>query len=136
MAVDQIEYKLYQYTDDDTRTWTVRCDKTWGDNAESGLGTANDADPRFSYFSRRYHPRYIILSDVTTGRKTRRVCGTNDCTAYSGVNAGGIAHVGDTKFEVSLPIPGSASAVTYKRVKRWGENKPSNDTIRNYPEHA
>jgi hypothetical protein len=136
MAAEQIQYGLFHYTDDNSHGWTVRCDRDWGTNADSGLSAQVDGEKRFEYFSKRFHPRYAILSDSTTGRKTRRICGTNDCTAYAGVNAGGIAHVGDTRYELQVPVPGLAGTVTYKRVKRWPENLPSDEQPRNFDDHA
>lgn len=136
MPADQISYRKYRYTDDSSHHWTVRCDSAWGDNADSGLADFVPGDPPLEYFSRRYHPRYAILVDDTTGRKTRRICGTNDCTAYAGVNAGGVAHVGDNRYELAIPVPGLAGTVTYRRVKKWPENLPSEEQPRNFDEHA
>jgi len=131
---DQITYKLYQYTDEVSHHWTVRCDADWGDNPDSGLNDFSPGDPKLQYFGKRYHPRYIILQDDATGRRTRRVCGTNDCTAWAGVNAGGTGGVGNNRYDLALPIPGTAAAVTYRRVKRYAENMPAEAQPRNFPE--
>jgi hypothetical protein len=123
MAAEQISFGRFRYTDDDGHFWTVRCDIDWGNNADSGLSAAVDGDPVLQYVSKRFHPRYAILQDTSGSslRVTRRVCGTVGCTAYSGVNAGGIAHVGDTRYETTVPIPGAATRATYKRIDTWGE---------------
>lgn len=134
---DQIQYGLFQYTDEVSHHWTVRCDQAWGENADSGLAAYSPGDPPFQYFSKRFHPRYIILTDPTTGRSTRRICGTNDCTAWGGVNAGGVGGVGNNAYELNLPIPGAAGTVTYRRSKRYPENMPSEQRGRRpFDEHA
>lgn len=134
---DQITYGLFRYTDEVSHHWTVRCDTEWGQNADSGLSAAVAGDPPLQYFSKRFHPRYIILTDDTTGRSTRRICGTNDCTAWGGVNAGGVGGVGNNRYDLSIPIPGNAGTVTYTRSKRYPENMPSERRgLRPFTEHA
>lgn len=123
MAAEQISFGWFQYTDNDGHHRSVRCDLDWGNNADSGLGDVVDGDPILTYVSKRQHPRYVVLTDTSggSGRSTKRVCGTKDCTAYAGVNAGGIDHVGDTRYETTIVIPGAATRATYKRTNTWDE---------------
>lgn len=131
---NQVQYGLFQYTDELSRRWTIRCDREWGANPDSGLGAWSPRDARFGYFSKRYHPRYAILQDPVTGRVTRRICGTNDCMAYAGANAGGVAGVGNDRYELSIPVMGGGGNVTYQRIDQYPENRPAEKEPRNFPE--
>src|ERR1051325_1525537 len=124
MAATNVQFGLFTYTDDGGVSWTVRCDKAWGNNADSGL-TAFAADqPRMEYKSKRYHPRYAILTDLTTGRSTRRICGTTACDAWA-----------EAGYTTTIGEPGLAGAVTYTRTGRYAEHKPQDKSAPNFPEH-
>jgi len=125
MAATNTQFGLFTYTDDGGKAWTVRCDKAWGASGDSGL-TAFVADqPRFEYKSRRYHPRYAILTDLTTGRSTRKICGTTAAAAWA-----------TSPYTHAETEPGLAGTVTYTRTGRYAEHQPQDKSAPNIPEHA
>lgn len=103
------DFKWYRYTDDDGNFWSVKADKTWGDNAESGLAAFNDADPVFIK-SRAHHPRYIELIEPATGRTTTRVVGTLAADAWS-----------EAGYTLAIPVRGLATTVTFNRARKVRE---------------
>jgi hypothetical protein len=125
MAATNTQFGLFTYLDDNGHAWNVRCDKAWGANTDSGLTAPVTDQPRFEYKSRRYHPRYAILTDLTTGRSTRKVCGTPTAAAY--------ATAGYTHAETE---PGIAATVTYTRTGRYAEKQPQDKSAPNIPLHA
>lgn len=82
MPADAVDYGYYRYTDAFGNHWSVKTDITWGDNAESGLATANTDDP-VMVTSRSLRPRKIFLQDLTSGRVTSRVVGTYTADAWA-----------------------------------------------------
>ena len=77
-----VDYKWYQYTCDDGTFRSVKVDKTWGDDADSGFGAFDAADPVL-YVSTFEHPRFVMMQDPATGRKKKLYCGTNTATAFT-----------------------------------------------------
>lgn len=82
MPADAIDFKYYQYVDAFGNTWSVKVDKTWGDNADAGFGAASTADP-VMVKSPSLRPRMIFLQDPTSARVTSRVVATTTATAWS-----------------------------------------------------
>lgn len=97
-----IDYKWYQYEANDARTFSVKVDKTWGDDADSGLAAFDTADPVLPVSGSRSHPRFVVLIDPLTGRTKKKVVGT--LTAFNAI---------DGTFTQVFKEPGLAGDVTY-----------------------
>lgn len=100
MAVDLRNFQWYQYTDNKSRTWALRADKTMGDNAAFGLGAFDPADPPFGPQSRRHSPRKAVYQDPATFRTRVVIVGTS-------------AALATLPATISVEVPGSATNVTY-----------------------
>lgn len=113
----------FQYTDGLGRTWAVKVDKNWGNNADSGLvaygggGPALGSDLPFPVNSRRSRLRQGVYkleaggtsTNTTVGfATTKRVLGTS--TAAAGVSgyvltAGAEGIAGSVLYRLSHVIP-------------------------------
>jgi hypothetical protein len=75
-AGNAIDFEWFRYTEDNGTTfWSVKTDKDWGGNAQSGLAPFNAADPVWPR-STRYRLRKCVLQDPVSTRRTERVLGT------------------------------------------------------------
>jgi len=120
---DAVSWKWYQYEDDDGGNWSVRVDKTWGDDADSGLAAFDTADPVLNVSGKRSHPRFVILIDLLTGRTKRKVVGTPAAMA---------AITGS--FTQTFKEPGLAGNVTYSFKAKVKERIQTPGGIYNMPE--
>jgi hypothetical protein len=116
-----VDFKWYQYTADDASTWSYKTDKTWGDNAASGMGAFSAADPVWPKGA-RYRARQVVLQDLVSGRRTLRVLGTAAATA------------GVSGATVTAPVRGAAGTVTLTSLGIQGEKRPRASTIISKPE--
>ena len=130
VAAANVQFGLFTYTDGQSRSWTIRCDKVWGNNANSGLAAlANPPAPRMPHFSKRYHCRYALFYDPATLRTIRKVAGNLTSAAATGVLAG-------NTFTYSREEPGEAAAVVYNWYGLYPEHLPGTKPGVNFPEHA
>lgn len=119
---DAVDFKYYQYTDDSGGTWSVKVDKTWGDNVDADFAAHSTGDvvmPRSS----RFRPRTIVLQDLTSGRKTTRVVGSLTADAWT-----------DNPYTTTGKFRGLAGAVTLTKIDQRGEHLPRSRTINSMPE--
>lgn len=121
---DAVDFKYYQYTDDVGGTWSVKQDKTWGDNADAGFGAADQADP-VMVASPSLRPRTIILQDPDSARMTSRVVGS--VTADAWTTAG---------YTTTINFRGLAAGVVASKVDQRGEHIRRKRTIISKPEPA
>lgn len=119
---DAVDYKYYQYTDDTGGTWSVKQDKTWGDDADAGFSAADTSDPTM-VASPSLRPRSITLQDLVSGRKTTRVVG--DVTATAWTTAG---------YTTTINFRGLAAAVVATKIDQRGEHIRRSRTINSMPE--
>jgi hypothetical protein len=118
-----IDYKWYRYTDNDGRTFAVKQDKTWGDDADSGLAAFNTDDPVLPVSGARNHPRFVVLVDVLTGRTKKKVVGT--LAAFAAI---------DGTFTQVFKEPGLAGDVTYSYYGKVNEHFSRVGPITSKPE--
>lgn len=119
---DAVDFKYYQYIDDTTGTWSVKVDKTWGDNIESGFGPASSTDP-VMVSSPSLRPRTIELQDLVSGRTTIRATGAVTATAWT--TAG---------YTTTIKFRGLAASVVGTKVDQRGEHIRRRRTINSMPE--
>lgn len=119
---DAVDFKYYQYTADDGSTWSVKVDKTWGDDADAGFGAADAADP-VMVNSPALRPRTIQLQDPTSARQTSRVVGS--LTADAWTTAG---------YTTTVNFRGLATGVTAEKIGQRGEHIRRKRTIVSKPE--
>lgn len=103
-TADAVDYKWYRYTLNDGTFRSVKVDKTWGDDADSGFAAFNKADPVLRCTGSE-HPRYVMMQDPATGRKKRLYCGTKTATAFT-----------DPAFTQTTTYRGLAGAVTLEAI--------------------
>lgn len=108
-AANATDFKWYRYTADDGSFWAVKVDKTWGDDADSGLGAFNAADPAISRGG-GFQPRTITLQDAVSTRTTQRVVGTTTATAWT-----------TSGFTQTVPVRGQDGTVTLTKIANNGE---------------
>lgn len=108
-----VDFKYYQYTADDGTTWSVKVDKTWGDNAAAGFGAMDPADPVFPRTG-RYRPRQVRLQDMVSTRTTQRVVGSNAVDLWT--------VKGET---VTSVVRGAAGTVTLTKIGKIDERIPT-----------
>lgn len=121
---DAVDYKYYQYTDDFGNTWSVKQDKTWGDNADAGFGAYNAADA-VMVKSPSLRPREILLQDPTSARITSRVVATTTATAWSSGN-----------YTTTVKFRGLATGVVCTKFQNRGEHIRKPRAINSKPEPA
>jgi len=122
MAVGEaVDFKWYRYTDDNGDFWAVKVDKTWGDDADSGLAARNAADPVWPR-SKNYRLRKAIMEDSVSSRVTTRVLGT-------AAAAGGVAG-----FTQLTKVRGSAGDLTLTTIGLQPEKRPKSHAIISKPE--
>lgn len=117
---EAVDFKWYRYTADDGSFWGVKVDKTWGDDADSGLAARNAADPVWP--GGRYRLRKAIMQDAVSSRSTSRVLGTAGA-------AGGVAG-----FTQTTKVRGSAGDLTLTTIGIQPERRPRSRAIISKPE--
>lgn len=124
MAIEQKNFSLFTYTDDNGVDWNLRGEKEAVRNAVDGSSAAGGNPPFIP--SARHSPRYIIYRDGTTFRTKRVIFYT--AAAYAAVTTGT-----DT---LTFVIEGSATGVVYTAHKKVAEKNPSATAGPNLAEHA
>lgn len=119
---DAVDFKYYQYEADDSSTWSIKQNETWGDDADAGFGPADATDP-VMVKSPSLFPRTIQLQDPVSGRVTTRVVGSPSAAAWT--TAG---------FTTTVTYPGLASPVVVTKFAQRGERIRRARTIINKPE--
>lgn len=122
MPADAIDYKYYQYEDSFGNFWSIKQDKSWGDNADAGFQAAQKADP-VMVKSPSLRPRMIYLQDPTSGRVTTRVVATTTATAWS-----------NPSYTTTVKFRGLATGVTCEKFDQRDEHIRKPRTIYNKPE--
>lgn len=119
---DAVDFKYYKYTDDEAGTWSIKQDKSWGDDADAGFAAHSTADP-VMVRSPALRPRVVILQDLVSGRKTERVCGSPTATAWT--TAG---------YTTTINFRGLAAGVVVTKIDKRGEHIRRSRTINSMPE--
>lgn len=125
MAVEQENFSLYTYVDDNTVSWNKRGEKEAVRQAVDGSSAAG-AHPGWGRSSARHSPRTITYMDLTTFRTKRVIFYT--AAAYAGITLG--------TSTLTFVIPGSATGVVYTANKKTAERSPSAAAGPNLAEHA
>lgn len=119
---DAVDFKYYQYVADDATTWSVKQDKTWGDDADSGFSAADPADP-VMVPSPALRPRSIQLQDLVSGRVTTRVVGDTSAAAWT-----------TPGYTTTINFRGLAAGVVATKIAQRGEHIRRSRTINSMPE--
>lgn len=119
---DAVDFKYYQYTDSFGNTWSIKTDKTWGDDAAAGFGAYSTADP-VMVKSPSLRPRTIVLQDPTSARITSRVVATTTASAWS-----------NPAFTTTIKFRGLAAGVVVNKIDQRDEHIRKPRTIYNKPE--
>jgi hypothetical protein len=116
-TANSMNFGWFRYTDDQGGHWSVRAEAEWGAAGASGLAGYNAADPVFptGYF---YRTRKVLLQDLVSGRKTKRVLGTS--AASAGVP--GATYASNT-------ARGAGGTLTLTSLGTLPERKPHSGTI-------
>lgn len=107
MAVEP-NRQWYRYVSDGGANFGIMADQDWGNNAASGLAAFNAADPAWGPQSRMHRTRKAVYRDPVTFRTVTHPVGT----------AAAFAALPST---ISVPLPGTATAVTYNLAQRKPE---------------
>ena len=110
MPADAVDYAYYIYTDATGHQYSVKQDKTWGANSDSGFSAATGGE-RVLVKSPGTRPREIILQDPVSGRITSRVVATTTAAAWT--TAG---------YTLSVKFRGLATGVTMNKVDQRDEH--------------
>lgn len=107
---DAVDFKYYQYTSDTGETFSVKQDKTWGDNADADFSAFDSADP-VMVKSPTLRPRQIILQDPASSRVTTRVVGTTTAAAWT-----------TPGYTTTIKFRGLAAGVVATKIDQRGEH--------------
>lgn len=119
---EAVDFKWYRYTADDGTFWAIKVDKTWGDDADSGLGAFNAADPAVTPHP-GFRPRTVTLMDLVSSRVTQRIVGTTTALAWT-----------TSGYAQAVPVRGGAGTVTLTKIRNNGEQIRRPRTIVSKPE--
>lgn len=119
MAQDSRNTNLFTYVDDNGTTWNARGEKQTAVNALDGSAALTSGAPVWIDTGRR-KTRKAIFYDPATFRTKVVVVFTS--AAYAAIT-------GSTTLAV--PVPGSASSVTYSLSQKIPEKQPVAKTSRN-----
>lgn len=121
-AAEAVDFKWYRYVDDNGNFWAIKLDKTWGDDADSGMAAFNAADPAMPR-NARFQPRTITLQDLVSSRKTNRVVGSVAAAAWT-----------NAAFTQTTPVRGQNGTLLLTKIKNNGEKIPHGAAIVSKPE--
>lgn len=124
MAVEQRNFSLFTYTDNDAIDWNKRGEKEAVRNAVDGSSAAG-ANQLWRDGARQ-SSRKIVYQDPTTFR-------TKTVIFYTAAAFEAITLQSST---LTFVIEGSATGVVYTAVAKVGERKPGARFPRSLPEHA
>jgi hypothetical protein len=125
MAIEQENFSLYTYVDDNGVSWNKRGEKEAVRQAVDGSSAAG-AHPGWGRTSTRHSPRTITYVDGTTFRTKRVVFYT--AAAYAAITLG--------TSTLTFTIPGSATGVVYTADKKTAERSAKASAGPNLAEHA
>jgi hypothetical protein len=125
MAVEQKNFQLFSYTDDNAVVWNKRGESDTTRAAVDG-STAFGAHPNWGRETRRHSVRKIIYQDGTTFRTKTVVFYTP--TAYAAVTVG--------TSTLTWTIEGEVAGVVYTARKKIPERQPSAGAARQLAQHA
>lgn len=124
MPADAVDFEYFQYTDNFGNTWSVKNDKTWGNDADSGLGAYSTADP-VMVKSPSLRPRTILLQDPTSARTTTRVVGSTTADAWT-----------TSGYTTTIKFRGLAAGVVVQKIDQRDEHIRKPRAIYSKPEPA
>src|SRR4051794_23147972 len=124
MAIEQKNFSLFTYVDDDGVSWNLRGEKEAVRNAVDGSAAPGGHPPFVP--SARHRPRYIIYRDPTTFRTKRVIFYTQ--AAYAAITLG--------SSTLTFVIEGTATGVAYTANQKVAEKKPGATAGPNLVEHA
>jgi hypothetical protein len=125
MAVEQRNFQLYTYVDNNGVSWDKRGEQDAVRNAVDG-STAFGAHPAWGRETRRHRTRKVIYRDATTFR-------TKTVIMYT---AAALAAITLGTSSLTFFIEGEATGVVYLAYKVIAENQPSVGAARQLAEHA
>lgn len=125
MAVEQLNWSLYKYVDNQGQSWNMRGEKEAVRQAVDGSAAAG-AFPSWGRSTVRRRPRSITYVDLTTQR-------TKTVKFYTAAAWEAVTLGTDT---LTFAIPGSATGVVYTASKQNSERLPKATAGGNLAEHA
>jgi hypothetical protein len=124
MAIDQKNFSLFTYVDNNAVSWNLRGEFETVRNAVDGSAVPGGHPPFIP--SARHQPRKIRYRDATTLRTKTLIFYT--AAAFSAITLG--------SSTLTFPIEGTATTVVYTASKKIDEKNPAADRGGNLPEHA
>lgn len=124
MAVEQKNFTLFNYVDNQGQAWTKRGELDPIRNAVDGSAVPTGA-PQWGRTTRRHSPRAIIYRDAVTLR-------TKTVVFYTAAAEAAITLGTST---LTFEIEGSATGVVYTASKAVPERQPAKTRGGNLPEH-
>jgi hypothetical protein len=125
MAVQQKNFQLYTYVDDNAVSWNKRGEQDTTRNAVDG-SAAFGAHPNWGHETRRHSVRKIVYQDGTTFRTKTVVFYT--AAAYAGITVG--------TSTLTWTIEGEVAGVVYTAKKKIPERQPAAASARQDVQHA
>jgi hypothetical protein len=119
MAQDSRNSNLFKYVDDNGMTWNARGELQTAVNALDGSSALQAGAPVW-FDSGRRQTRKVIFFDPLTFRTKRVVVFT--AAAFAAITGA---------TTLAVPVPGSASTVTYNVSQKIGEKQPVAKTSKN-----
>lgn len=120
MAQDSPNRKWFQYTDNHGKVWNKMGKIDPGCNALDGSSAALAGAPNFPAQTRRYRARKAVFQDPITFR-------TATCIMYTAAAAAALSGAST----LTVPVPGSATNVTYSFQGLEDEKTPTKSISRN-----
>lgn len=117
-----VDFKWYRYTCDDGTFRAVKVDKTWGDDADSGLAAFNAADAAVTP-NPSFRPRAVRMQDPVSTRISSLIVGS--ATAAAWTTAG---------FQQTRAVRGAGGTVTMTKIGNVGEKIRRPQAINSKPE--
>lgn len=124
MAIEQRNFSLYKYVDDNAVSWNLRGEKEAVRQAVDGSAAAGGY-PAFVPTA-RHKPRTIVYQDLTTFRTKRVIFYT--AAAFAAITLG--------SSTLTFMIEGSATGVVYTAAQKLAERNPKAVAGPNLAEHA
>lgn len=111
----------FRYVSDGGTNFGIQADQDWGVTPGSGLASFNSADPAWGPQSRLHSVRKAVYRDPVTFRTVTHPVGT--AAAFAALPA-----------TISVPLPGTATPVTYNLSRRQPEKMRIPGPSRNLPD--
>jgi len=119
VVAKQPNFQYFRYTDDDGGHWSVKIEKEWGEDTDSGFAAFNAADPILKVKD----CRNVRFFDPNTGRTTVRAIGNTTSPYWD-----------DPTQTLSVYVQGETAAITYSWGSRRKENIPFAGNVFNKPD--